>query len=213
MDTDRSGPHYLRLIWRAQLHGDSILTAQEAGDALLDGPSGLRWVEKNVTPIAEIDTSALYRWSDVIEALTGKKRAAPPTEEAEETWLTVAEAAEQIRVSERLIRRLLAEGRLDHAVVRAGRTWRINKKRLVEALSSGVDDGVATRTEPKESADGGRRDVLLDRVERPREDEDHGPRLRRSGRGQSIADEIRGQARRWSGASSAEENRRWLENE
>ena len=52
--------------------------------------------------------------------------------------LTIEEVAEYLRVSDRTIRRMLADGRL-HGV-NLGRTWRIPRQALEELMEAGQHD-------------------------------------------------------------------------
>ena len=77
-----------------------------------------------------------YEASHRIALLWATRAQAPaPAGCSPKAWLTVREAARELSVSERLLRRLLAEGSLAGAAVRAGRTWRLNRERLAEELA------------------------------------------------------------------------------
>ena len=58
-----------------------------------------------------------------------------PTEiEEPSEWLTVAEVTQEFRISERWVRGRLTSGALAFAAVQFGRTWRINRPRLIALL-------------------------------------------------------------------------------
>jgi excisionase family DNA binding protein len=145
-------------LWRAQLTPWALLSEAEVLEALpVEAPSASAWLATHVQPRARLGGQSLYCWGDVLDALPVRPRETAsasrashqglradglPTDAAETTerdWLTVAEACQVLGVSERLFRRLLAEGALMGAAARVGRTWRLHRERLEQLLTSGLD--------------------------------------------------------------------------
>lgn len=119
-------------------------------------------------------------------------------------WFTVKETAAEYRVSERLVRDLLARGDLVGAAVRLGGIWRINRHRLERVLGLEDADGVAGTEETGEPRDGQDGDVLGGVVEGSGANHHPGHRLLARIRGQAGSQDPRGQTRRRRRGSAAE---------
>lgn len=232
---------YLRRMWRAALNSESLLTLDECVEAMPGADSKARaWLQQHVKPAGNIAGVTVYRWGDVLSVLVARRKAgmedggneflltvetdhgdtesrgfqgqSPSVDDP--AWMTVKQAAEELQLSERLVRRLLAEGTLDGAAIKAGRVWRIHRGRLIDALGIAGEDGngLAARAEEGETQDWQEGAVLVDQVEgREGADAHPGHRLLHQVRGQASAQSHRGKARRRR-ASDAEEFRGWLLN-
>ncbi len=66
---------YLRLMWRAQLTAESVLTLEEAAEALPGRDSeASAWLHENVVTQTRCSWSdeQLYRWGDILKAMSTK---------------------------------------------------------------------------------------------------------------------------------------------
>lgn len=128
------------------------------------------------------------------------------------TWLTIPQAAADLQVSERLLRRLYSEGQLDAAVVRVGRTVRVHRTNLVRVLADAKEHhhGMVAEEEAPELGNRRDRDLLVDlqpRPDRQGQGPEPGDRLLLGGRRQAGAEDLRGQGGR---RRDADAYRRWL---
>jgi len=61
---------FLLRIWRSSLTPDSLLSAEEAAQALPGAnPDAIGWVAAQVRPVG---STAVYRWADVVAAMAGE---------------------------------------------------------------------------------------------------------------------------------------------
>ncbi|MEQ1503786.1 MAG: hypothetical protein ABMB14_16215, partial [Myxococcota bacterium] len=72
---------YLRRIWRASLTPDSLLTIDEASEALPGIDDAAARIERHVAPAVEVPGRAMYRWVDVVAALDRTRSTFPHSEE------------------------------------------------------------------------------------------------------------------------------------
>jgi hypothetical protein len=72
---------YLRRIWRASLTPDSLLTIDEASEALPGIDDAAARIERHVAPAVEVPGRAMYRWVDVVAALDRTRSTFPDSEE------------------------------------------------------------------------------------------------------------------------------------
>lgn len=74
--------HHLRRMWRAALTADSLLSADEAVEALpCPGPEARRWLVENVDAAGVVGGVGLYRWGQITAAVE-RGRASPSRERA-----------------------------------------------------------------------------------------------------------------------------------
>ena len=125
-------------------------------------------------------------------------------------WLKVREAAEEFRVSERLIRDLLARGEIVGAAVRLGGIWRIDPLRLERVLGLEDADGVVAEEEEEEQGHGKDGAVLVDLLEGSGSDPHPGSRLLEQARRRAGSHRVQGQARRKRRYGRADEFRQFL---
>lgn len=97
---------HLRRMWRAALTAESLLSADEACEAMpCPGPATRDWLVAHVQPFGELVGVPVYRWGHVVAAIAGARGAEPVT-----TWLSTGEAA---------VRLGIARSTLDEMVSRA----------------------------------------------------------------------------------------------
>ena len=100
---------YLRRMWRAALTPQSLLTLEEAVEALpCPGPEARSWLQEHVEPAGEVAGVEVYLWSDVLAALHIEDEDVPGlSTESEEgspsaavfAWLSTEEAAERLGIA------------------------------------------------------------------------------------------------------------------
>ncbi len=202
---------YLRRMWRASLTPQSLLTLEEAVEALPGLPTEARaWLTAAVEPVGEAAGEAIYSWGEVMVAIGARREVVEHKKDLVQghrsryhgdanrdgsQWLTIRQAAEELQVSERLLRRLLAEGKLETAAIRAGRTWRLHRERLATALGLSREngDGLASQEEAQESGDGQQGELLVHLLEgRTQQDPHPGYRVLGRSRGETAAEGVRG---------------------
>lgn len=101
-------PHYLHRLWRAALQPTSILTLEELIEALPFPHADTRaWLLEHVAPMGALAGIRVYRWSEVLTALTGSSIAPPlpPTTSvtaadlSSSRWLSTAQAAARLGIA------------------------------------------------------------------------------------------------------------------
>ena len=92
-------PRHLALVWRAQLREESLLSLDEAAEAMPGDPRlALGWIPANVKVAGEWAGQPVYRWGDVAAAIASGGQ-----------WLTQAEAAKVAGVSRSSLDAMLAK--------------------------------------------------------------------------------------------------------
>lgn len=145
--------HQFRRLWRATLSADSLLSFDEAAEALPGSPTdNALWLSAHVQPCGHVGGQAVYVWGDVLKHVVeqrdrgcASKRSGPFT-----SWRDVADV---VGVSEDTVARRRTErgakGRCFFATTAEVHAW---WRALIEP--SGVLAKPPRRKSPKASEDG-----------------------------------------------------------
>jgi excisionase family DNA binding protein len=134
---------YLRVMMRASLSDNSLLSFDEAVEAVPHGGTAeaRTWLRQSVRPVTT-ELGELYRWGDVLSALESQKVSVVQEQE----FLTRTEVARLLRVPERQVRDLHARGlpfhRLGHRTVRYRRDAVLDwARQTADRSPEGCSDG------------------------------------------------------------------------
>lgn len=91
---------HLRRMWRAALQPGSLLSADEAAEALpCTGLDAQAWLLSHVAPVGTLAGAAVFRWGDVLSAVEAEGRdSAGRMVQSGTRWFTTAQAAAQLGV-------------------------------------------------------------------------------------------------------------------
>ncbi|MFT5685108.1 MAG: hypothetical protein ACI8RZ_006055 [Myxococcota bacterium] len=103
---------YLRRMWRAALTPDAVLTFEEAVEAMPSpNPRTRQWLLEQVEPAGELAGEVVYRWGDVLAAMTQPTTevASPLAEVEDARWLTTEQAALRLNIARSTLDEMVAQ--------------------------------------------------------------------------------------------------------
>ncbi|MFA4844935.1 MAG: helix-turn-helix domain-containing protein [Patescibacteria group bacterium] len=141
---------FQRRMWRAALSPGSLLSAQEAAEALpCPGMDAARWLTATVKPTGEIGGAPVYRWGDVTAALAeqpGRVMPTPIVSDDGRAWLSAEELAVHLSVPISTVQQWTASRRIP--------SYKFGHRTVRYRLQEVIQAAAQTTAAAKENFDG-----------------------------------------------------------